>query len=278
MDAILSDVRLALVLVAAAIAPACSLLVTTDDLAGPSGSAPDASTPEVDAAVQEDAAKASGYAAVVLADRPIVYWRMRMTGTTVADETGRGNDLMFEGGVTPVAGPVPESTALLVDGTARGVAEDARVLDFVGTAPFTIEWWMNRSDSGGGIEYQHVFGNYTSNSGRRGYLIYLGPDREVSFERDSDTSTSRVTVATAPPGTWAHYVAAFDGTNLAVYRNGSAADVEAASGPLPSRISVASVAAHSSSDEYHLAASIAEMAIYDRALTREDALRHYMAR
>jgi len=100
-------VGISFVAIASAIA-GCSFFVDTSGLDGqqvaPPPTADSGGLPSTDAGSTldaGDAAATSKYAAAVLADQPLAYWRMGApVAGVIRDETGRGNDLRAMGSST----------------------------------------------------------------------------------------------------------------------------------------------------------------------------------
>jgi hypothetical protein len=260
---------------------ACSLIYDTSDLAvaPPADAGPDVIAKDA----SDEQSSASRYAATVLADGPLAYWRMGIaSGNVVPDEAGHGNQLTIGGTVgytLGVSGAIAGDSAISFDG-AIAVANDSDALAFPGTAPFSVELWLRRAPTGGATDYQHVF-NHSSGSGgnRRGFLLYYEPAvNAVEFEWAASSDSTTAAVTARPAGEWAHYVAVFDGQFSNLYVNGNAGTTESRSSSLPARSSSFVIGGEPDGNIYRLAGDLDEVAVYGRALTRQDVTRHFAAR
>lgn len=86
------------------------------------------------------------YAQQVLADSPLIYWKLDETsGTTAADASGNGRDGTIAGsGVTYSASPVlahGSTSALTFDGSTGRVVSPS--INMNAYTSFTVEFWMN---------------------------------------------------------------------------------------------------------------------------------------
>jgi hypothetical protein len=258
--------------------PSCSLLLDTTGFESPDLPPEGGTTAEAAAESGADGG-ASAYAAMVLSDQPIVYWRMgTTTSDRVPDETGRSNDLLLAGGGHAlVEGPLPGDSAIEFNGsTSTARATDARPLDFTGAAPFTVECWLRRAAAGGDPAFQHVF-NHSSGAGtgRRGYFLYFTVNGGVSrFEWLGAASETTAFFNGPPAGTWVHAVSVFDGAQALLYFDGVLGVPEARTGDLPVRTSSFVLGAEQGGGDYHFAGAIDEVAVYGRALGAQDVTRH----
>lgn len=233
-----------------------------------------------------DATTASdAYRAAVLADHPLVYWRMgQVSAGAVPDETGRGNVLVLQGGGHELGLPgavIGADTAIGFDGVKSfAIATDARALDFVQLSAFTLECWARR-ETGGASYFQHLLSNVDGVANDRdGYTLYLLPEpaqgdaaRSV-FERDRPAADLGVWGGLGKASVWAHYVAVFDGQSIALYVNGSLANTVAASGNLTARKTPFVVAGGAGGANFFKGA-LDEIAIYPTALEPAAIARHF---
>jgi hypothetical protein len=233
-----------------------------------------------------DATTASdSYRAAILADHPLVYWRMgQVSAGAVPDETGSENVLVLQGGGHELGRPgaLPGAdTAIGFDGVKSfAIATDARALDFVELSAFTLECWARR-ETGGTSYFQHLLSNVDGVANDRdGYALYLLPEpaqgdaaRSV-FERDRPAADLGVWGGLGKASVWAHYVAVFDGQSVALYVNGSLANTVAASGNLAARKTPFSVA-RGAGDANFFKGALDEIAIYPTALEPAAIARHF---
>jgi hypothetical protein len=235
------------------------------------------------------AATRGGYAEAILADEPLVYWRMGETANgVVLDETGGGNDLVLQGGghELHVPGAVPGDTAgaMGFDGSKSfAIASDARALDFAEGAAFSLECWAQR-ENGGASYYQYLFANIQGVANdREGYALYLLPEPasddsgRSAFEYDKPMMDLGVWGALPAEGAWAHYAAIFDGSKISIYVDGTLGSQYEVAGKLLARSAAFAVARHSQNDGFFFKGALDELAVYDRALTVADIARHVAA-
>jgi hypothetical protein len=232
----------------------------------------------------------TGYAAVVLADHPIAYWRLDdAVATTAVDATGNDHDGTYHGGVTvgvPGAlsvaanGGVPDKAATF-DGTDGWVSLGSGFA-LSGVSTYTLEGWMSTTALGGN-HYQALGGQLDRSGGGTptdGVAVEVSPTNAsmcagcATFFRVEGT-VSRVAQATYPATTWTHVVATYDGTTLRLYANGSLA-----SSITGGSINAQTVEMRLADDGEGIAlleGALDEVAVYDDALSAARVLAHYQA-
>ncbi|MDX8414568.1 MAG: LamG-like jellyroll fold domain-containing protein, partial [Mariprofundales bacterium] len=120
---------------------------------------------------------------------------------------------------------LPAESALQFDG-AQYVdlgAATATSMKFAGTAPFSIEAWVNPSTLTAGPQ-QIVSKSNFSIAGD--YMLLYNANGKVGFQREAAGSLQSTT--TLPIGQFSHVAAVYDGTNMRIYINGVAKGVLAA--------------------------------------------------
>jgi len=267
-------VRRSYALVAAALAGACSIFTDFDGLSGAVGSPPDASPTPVapDAAPSPDDVVLPPYVTEVLADRPLAYYRLD-------EETGPARDAVG-GDAGTYTGPVARNVAGAVDGGGGAMrlprAGSAGVLladrfDFADNVPFTIELWMfvDAVDTG----YQQLINKVDRGVG---WKIQIQRNNGAAFLVDRDGASRVLVSANVEPRAWVHYVVAFDGVTVFLYRNAALADSSVqATRILDTAVGVGIGRSASGSDV--LGGVIDEVAFYDRVLPPARVLAHYRA-
>ena len=233
-----------------------------------------------DAQQEGDGGKSSAYREAVMADGPLAYWRMGVTtGLTVPDETSHLNDFILQGPKDAYALGVEGAiagdgdTAIRFDGIAGNArATNPRAFDFAGKAPFTIELWAKRETLDHGFHYQHMLTESQGSTGNRtGFDLYVLPEpsagekEQTSFQYNALGAESAGFAPLVAPGRWAHYVAAFDGTNITLYVDGTADTARPISGPLT--LTTAQLIVGGAEGDNYFPGAIDEVAIYDKALT-----------
>lgn len=272
---------------------ACSLLVDTGGLSGPQDDAavardaseersdPDAA---MDASVTPDAdAGASRYAAAVLADAPVRYYRFgEASGANARDEvTGTSVPYPVAGFTLGVKGALAgdPDTSITTDGSSGlDLPEGA---DFEDLAPFSVEAWVNvaplaanQNDVGFLVDHQVWSG------GRRGWALRvsrsdLGLERWASLTTKNGIATAEVAMA----GVWHHIVGTFDGATQRLYYDGVRRTTGQATVALPkigSSFRVASQNCTSCAGNAFIG-SIDELAIYPVALSEARIAAHLAA-
>ena len=231
----------------------------------------------------------SAYRSAVLADNPIVYWRMGSAVRTVPDETGHGNDLLVQGASGSfelgAKGALvgDDDTAIRFDGRdGRGIATDAAPFDFPQKAPFTIELWAMREELEGGSPFQKILDHEVgSQQNRTGFSLQVVVDpveggvQATGFEYNAyDGGDTRALGPLRPVGTWAHYAATFDGTKITVYVNGVAGSSVPLNGvPTPAMADL--IVGGPASNPFP--GTIDEVAIYDHVLGAARIVAHITA-
>jgi hypothetical protein len=229
---------------------------------------------------------APGYDQVVLDEKPLVYWRMgSLKDGVVPDATGNGNDLILQGTghQLDLGGAIDgDDGAIGFDGAASfAIATDARALDFVGNAAFTLECWARR-ETGGSSYFQHVISNVDGVAGdRNGYALYLLPEpaggesaRSV-FEYDRPAADLGVWGPVPAASTWGYYVAVFDGGQAMIYVDGTLADNHPVEGVLTVRTGPFAVARSSGASASFFKGALDEVAVYPRALGAKVIVQHF---
>jgi hypothetical protein len=212
-------------------------------------------------------AVSSEYAAAVLADGPVAYWRMgEASGTTAVDATGNGHDGLLKGGVKlgePGALNGDSDTAMYFDGTSYVDVGDK--LDFAGTASLSIEAWVHPQAGKGGY-----LGKGMYDQGYKGYFI-ADNDSTIQWVREGAVASPPVITFT----TYSHVVGTYDGLNLTLYVNGAKAGSKVATNPItdhPNPFTIGQVAGWGK-----FVGWIDEVAVYDKALDAARIKAHYDA-
>lgn len=220
-------------------------------------------------------AQNSPYAAAVLADGPLVYYRFEETaGTAVANLGSLGaakNGTYAPQGVTlarPSAFPSLGKAAGL-DGS-RGFVGVPQLSP--GTFPeFTIEFWVNRSPKPANV-YTSLFASEGFESGEIHFnLITAGPKWQVGVSGASGTVQGP---APLPPDKWRHVAltyqvdAAAGAATAKLYVDGDLAG-EGTSSATPARFNASRIGAwfDNANTSRYLDGAVDEFAVYDHALT-----------
>lgn len=235
-----------------------------------------------------DATGESAYRAAVIADGPLVYWRMGAPGAAneIADEMQTGNALYLQGGGhEQVPGAIgrdgADNRAIRFDGKASFArAGDPGPLSFIDGAPFTLECWARREAVDGGEYFQHLIAKIDGfNDDTRGYSLYVAPyptaeESGGSMGDGNDNKQAGVFGRVVAPDVWAHYALVFDGSTLRLYIDGTQEDVEPSSVKIPAHPGDFVIGRDPRNGSYHWPGAIDEIAIYGKALTIDTIARH----
>lgn len=216
------------------------------------------------------------YAATVLADNPVAYYRLNESpGSTVAvDSSGNANNGFYEGSPTlGVTGLIPGSDTAVDFTNGDVVVPDTAQLNFV-SAPYTLEAWVK----GTPLSTTPGQTNRIWDKALGGFDMGYGYDVALNYVRmfganpigNFDTTTS------LPSYTVNYVVAVSNGTGTGlIYVNG----VLVASGPqIASKAYTGAAHIGAASDGgARFAGVIDEVAVYNYALTATQILAHYEA-
>lgn len=171
--------------------------------------------------VTNGTAVASGgsYSTEVLADAPVIYYRLgEGTGTTATDTSGNSHPGTYDAtGITyGVTGGVSGNTAVTFDGSHKcTTSTDAAVTP--GTADFSVEVWVKTTDAGTII----AAGKF--NSGSDSYWLGVASAKAEFSVANSVNSAGANAISTASvnDGNWHHIVGVKDGGTVRMYVDGS---------------------------------------------------------
>ena len=218
----------------------------------------------------------------VAADGPRGYWRFgdAAGATTAADSSANGTNATYGGGATS------GGAGIVRDDGDRGATFDGvddyvsvgDTLDFAGTAPFSLEAWVNPTASD--TNWRRIFSKeVTDAAGRQGYLLWMQSQYGLGFERYAtgvghgvSTSGSFVAVTGQP----FHVVATYDGAEYRIYIDGKLVNNSRPGSQVSMTDQTAPLRLGSySTGGGHFAGMLDEAAVYDRALTADEVLAHY---
>jgi hypothetical protein len=244
---------------------------------------PDA-TPAIDATVDADAAAGSRYAATVLGDQPLLYYRFgEKSGSPARDEVSGATTPYSLTGMTygvPGALASDPDTAVTTDGT--GILQLTQNADFEGVLPYSVEAWVSPSPtaSSGGFIVDHEFWDAD-----RGGWLFRATSTDLTFERytpvpDAGSQPRAVGAGlTTAAGAWHHLVGTFDGTTMRLYVDAVRVDSGGATAGLP-KIGVPFAVGKQNCKPCSgngFVGTMDELAIYPKALAEDRILAHYAA-
>ncbi len=267
-------------------AASCGLTVPGTIGSGDSDAAPNSrGSSGVDASVDGrlddgsfvDVAPVDPYRAIVLADGPVAYWRLRDAAgaTTALAEVGQSAAVF---GVPARAAGIKgqPNASFEFDPNANQGLRVGDFYDFGGLAPFSLEAWFNPSANPDGT-YRHLFIKDTTAGAREEYGVYFHDSDGLVFERfvkDGKTSTS-IAASAVGARVWHHVVATFDGITMRLYLDGA---LGASTPENRSQGKKADLFVGAKSTNYGtLPGDLAEVAIYDKALGPDRVAAHFDA-
>ena len=278
---------------------ACSLLTSLDGLSEGSGDdgGRDALVTLPDGAVvsKDDAGAIDGgdaatldaapspsdlYAAAVLADKPLGYWRLEETSGDVAkDETGRNNGKLFNAPALGEPGIAGSRAMKLPAQLSAYMAVATGNFRFPGTTPYTVELWVK---PGVFRDYEWIVSTELWSPARHGWSVLVDAAGLLRYEVwafDGDGGAEQVrglVVSEAPlsAGSFRHVVVAYNGSTVFGYVDGVNTQMFDTRGVGPDTGTLFMGCFSNVSgclDDW----VIDELAIYDFALTAERAKAHY---
>lgn len=168
----------------------------------------------------------SVYSDLILSESSLQsYWRLgEASGTTATDSKGSNNGT-YSGTLTLAQAGALSGDANTSVSFGGGNVNIGDVFDFVGTAAFSVEFWMKPTtiDATG----RRIVSKENIVTNRQGWGIRLGSSITRSLEFVRYTGVGSNTNAANPPsapttGSWWHVVCTYDGTTMLVYLNGTA--------------------------------------------------------
>ena len=218
----------------------------------------------------------SKYASTIVADGPLLYLRFGDTGGTTAKATVGSDGTYAVAGVSlgaPGALAGDPDLALTLDGTGTVSLPGA---SFDGLTPFSVELWVKPSATNTG--YGFVVDHSNWNAPRRGWTLLVGSDG-TGFERwKNDTDRTGLRVEAVSAEGWHHVVGTFDGTTVRLYVDAVRVSSAATSVALPARASALTIGNQNCDCSGNgFIGSVDELAIYDKALSRERIQAHVQA-
>lgn len=201
----------------------------------------------------------------ILADHPTGYWRLgEKSGTIASDSSGYGNDLTYSGGITlGQSGPLTgdSSGSALFDGSTGHL----NLGNLLSSGAYTKEAWVNCSNSS---SYPNILSSISDNY----TAFYINNNELTGFQNNGVYVNEN---AIFPLNSWQYVVLTFDpnvssGT-MNLYRNGNLV-AQATSVPTQSGTDL-QIGSYDTT--YFFPGSIAEVAIYNYALSPTQVANHY---
>jgi hypothetical protein len=227
--------------------------------------------------VGDDAPGPIDYAAVVLVDHPIGYWRLGDTTPLALDTSGHGVSGTYGTGVTrgaPGAIVDDADAAAEFDGQT-GVISVGSGFDFSGRAPFSIEAWIRPTVLD--AKFRHVFTQQRRATPRQGYALLVHGNEGIILERFVDDAEISTSFRTMPPATsFTHIVGTYDGAFMRLYVNGELANQVTEDRPQRA-IDEPTVIGAANPIESFFAGTLDEVAVYAAELPAARVHAHFVA-
>jgi len=213
----------------------------------------------------------STYTRAINADHPISYWRLAdFTGTTAVDEEGRNPGIIEPGVLLHQPGPIPGSEAMSFDGS-RGFVDLSRSPNAPSLQPantLTVEAWVQTTSSSNNVVFRsrlYGYGLYYNGGFPATYVGSTSPSPGYSFT--SHTSVS--------DGRWHYLVLTKDLVGIDIFVDGKLAASQANSTPVYYQGTGIAIGRDGDCTCSYFDGRIAEVAVYDHALTADQVANHY---
>lgn len=223
------------------------------------------------------AAATSAYAAAVLADKPILYYRLgeKDIAGKALDSSISGRAATFKGGVVcgvPGAIAGDPDTACRFDNntTAVFLADGPK---FTGLVPYSLEAWARPTNVQGANGHVVAACEQEPNDG---YAMFFYQGAGPRWERETPAGTDGTQAPPISPTGYAHLVGTYDGTTLRLYVDGVLASSSMTTKTYPGTHGQPfSIGANSNADSNHFEGDIDEVALYDHVLTQDRIKAHH---
>jgi uncharacterized membrane protein len=226
----------------------------------------------------------SDYSLAVLTDSPAAYYQLaETTGSSFADSSPSGYTGTWHGSFSlaqpgPLLRGADQSVRLSLSGGGYGTVPHQPGLD--STTEWTLEAWINSSNP---ASQQGILEKYSTALNEGNYAFRLSGGKLYLYVCASGSSCSApvVSASTIAAGTWYHVAATFDraSTTARIYINGvlDAWSTTLSVLPTGSPDVTLKVGARGDDASFAFQGSLAEPAVYSRALDASRILAHYLA-
>jgi hypothetical protein len=219
------------------------------------------------------------YPELIKADAPVAYWRLGETsGETAKDEIGVNDGAYLNSVSLGAPGAIANDTNTAANfSSAASQKVDVPWSDVLNPPQFTVEVWARVT--GNVVDYRSPLTS-RSDGPQRGYIFYAEPGNTWQFWSGKGDTSGWDTI----PGPrvevdkWTHLVATYDGTTKRFYVN----TVEVGSSTAAFAVNDQSVlrfggGATEGNGTYFFEGDVDEPAIYNKVLTQEQIILHYLA-
>ena len=216
------------------------------------------------------------YASTILADAPSAYWRLgEAAGPSATDITNNGSTGTYANGSCTFA----QAGAIVGDpntGVTFGYGCSVDVRTYSALQPaggVSVEAWIKPNGLGSTGE---IF--MSPNQGYSyGYGLSVPGNGKIRMNVTPTGGSTASVDSVSSPTTWAHVVGTWDGTAIKIYVNGQLEGTQSAAGP---SITYGSAYTHGQIGQfngYYFNGTMAEVAVYPRALTSAQVVNHWAA-
>ena len=249
------------------------------------------------------------YSALIMASNPLAYWRLDETSGTVAHDQTGSHDGTFSSDIVPtlgIAGPIRTATSFSYDYIARtGSSLALGTLGTLGsnlTNGFSFECWMKPEDvdnydahynwpflfgdagsEGISLTLQNVGDTDVTIQGQMSWYISdsnRATLNSISLLSFDDIGNTLPLVPNVYDGSWHHVAVVWDGQqNAPIYIDGQPIQITT-TGTRPTTFTnfIDRYTHIAPTTDYGYNGGLAEVAIYNRALTANEIADHYAAR
>jgi hypothetical protein len=223
------------------------------------------------------------YRSTVLADSPVLYWRLGETtgATTAADASPNNRPGTYSGAPTlGAAGLIvndPNTAATLARASAQSVfrANEAALQI---TAALSLEIWLKLTALPAAGQFHPVITKNASTN--EIYAIDLNNPSgtvQIRFHIQTTAATVQTNVFTPAAGAVAHIVCTYDGAQMATFVNGAQVGTNTAkTGAIATSVDQFTVGSWANGGDF-LNATVDEVAVYSTAMSPARILAHYNA-
>ncbi|HTG43679.1 MAG TPA: LamG-like jellyroll fold domain-containing protein, partial [Verrucomicrobiae bacterium] len=224
-------------------------------------------------------ASTKNYRDLIKSDGPAAYWRLGESSGEVAKDEVSGQDGAYLNAVTlGVPGAIPKETNTAAHfTTSLSQKIDVPWSESLNTPVFTAEVWARVT--GGAGNYRSPLTS-RADSPQRGFIFYAEPGNTWQFwsGKGDQTGWDAIAGPAVQLNQWAHLAATYDGTTKRFFVNGQ--EVGSSTAPYGTNdTSVLRIGGGASEGDgnYFFEGDVDEVAIYNKALSQEQIIIHYLA-